>query len=276
MHMTAADDKLYGESGSIPGNELWFIFRDQTLLVKNLTDAPAIPSAADVEAFRRELQTPLAIGPLRGLPCRAATLEKGPTGLNFSFVDLRTLLDAFDEDEFCMAGRALQLVNWSKNNRFCGRCGTPAQALTTERAMHCPSCNLTVFPRISPAIIVAVIRDGRILLARHSRTKTGMRTVLAGYLEPGESFETCVEREVFEEVQVRVKNLRYFASQPWPFPDALMIAFTAEYAGGEIIPDGVEILDADWYAPGALPFTPGPRTVAGKLIAWFVEKYGNE
>jgi NAD+ diphosphatase len=257
------------------GADLWFIVRARNILTVPGNGTPVFPQSADLEGLRPSLLHVRYLGTLRGVPCRAATLEEGaklPDG--FAFVELRTLLHRIREELFLMAGRALQMVSWRENHRFCGRCGAPTVEQGHERAMRCPSCDHLYFPRISPAVIVAIVREGTLLRALNARTKNNMRSVLAGYMEPGESFESCVKREVFEEVGLRVANIRYFASQPWPFPDALMVAFTADYAGGEIAVDGIEIAEAGWYSPAALPeILPGKNSVSGKLIAWFVERY---
>src|SRR5271157_1821576 len=126
-----------------------------------------------------------------------------------------------------------------------------------ERARLCEKCGYIAYPRISPAVIVAVVREGKLLLARASRFRTNFYSVLAGFVEPGESAEECLKREVMEETGIKVKNIKYFGSQPWPFPDSLMLAYTAEYVSGEIKVDGREILEAGWYKPGEFPVMPG-------------------
>ncbi len=258
-----------------PGDEFWFVVRDQAILVSLSEPDPVFPRLRDIAILQPHLQHPRYIGALRGIPCRAAHLiETVALPEGFGFLDLRTLLRRIDEELFLMAGRAIQIVNWAANHRFCGRCGAPTVEEPDERAMRCPACAHLYYPRLSPAIIVAIVRNGRLLLALNARTKTGMRSVLAGYLEPGESFESCVKREVLEEVGLQVENIRYFGSQPWPFPDALMVAFTADHAAGEIEVDGVEIVEAGWYAPDNLPENlPGKGSVSRKLIDWFVDKY---
>jgi NAD+ diphosphatase len=156
--------------------------------------------------------------------------------------------------------------------QYCGRCGSRTQTKEKERAKVCPQCGLHNFPRRSPAIIVAVERGEEILLARSAHFPRGMFSVLAGFVEPGETIEECVVREVKEEVGITVGNIRYFGSQPWPFPNSLMLGFTAEYVGGELVLDPTEIAEAGWFRADALPSIPGRISIAGRMIQWFVEK----
>jgi NAD+ diphosphatase len=130
-----------------------------------------------------------------------------------------------------------------------------------------------VFPRISPAVIVLIERGDHVLLARASHFPEGMHSVVAGFVEPGESLEETVSREIEEETGILVEDVRYFGSQPWPFPDSLMIGFTARYASGEIRIDGKEIVDAGWFSVDDLPEIPGKVSIARKLIDWFIEKH---
>jgi NAD+ diphosphatase len=164
------------------------------------------------------------------------------------------------------ATRALGLINWHHATRFCSRCGKPLTDHDRELARHCAACGSLYFPRISPAIIVLVEKDGKILLARHSQRNQDMYSCLAGFLEHGESLEQCVAREVFEETHLEVHNIRYAGSQSWPFPDQHMVAFHAEWKSGEIIVDPSEILEAQWFSRAELPNTPMPGTVAWNLI----------
>ncbi len=194
-----------------------------------------------------------------------------PEGM--AFKSLRTIFDIVDANLSLLTSRAIHIVGWNKRNKYCGVCGNITQKDTLERARRCPSCGNIIYPRISPAIIIAIIKEDRILLAHNKNFKGRLYSVIAGFMEPGESIEDCAEREVFEEVGIKIKNINYFGSQPWPFPDSLMLALTAEYESGEVIPDGVEIEDAGFYSADNLPETPGKSSVAGKLIEWFVENF---
>jgi NAD+ diphosphatase len=211
------------------------------------------------------------LGVADGIPCRAieAPPELGaPHG--WAFEGLRSLFGLLSDTFFRVAARALEVLEWDRGHRFCGKCGTATTLKDGERARECPRCGHLSYPRISPAVIVAVVRAEKILLARARRFPPGFYSVLAGFVEPGETLEECVAREVREETGIEVKNLKYFRSQPWPFPHSLMIAFTAEYAGGEIAVDQSELLDAGWYSADAIPSIPDPITVARKLIDWFL------
>jgi NAD+ diphosphatase len=185
---------------------------------------------------------------------------------------LRYLYGRVNETVHQIAMRAVHLIEWDKTVCYCSRCGAEMAHGADMNTKECRGCGFVSFPRISPAVIVLVERDGKALLARGARFNQELYSVLAGFVEPGETLEETVQREIEEEVGIQVKNIRYFGSQPWPFPDSLMIAFTAEYAGGEITIDKAEITDAGWFDAGALPQIPGSISIARKLIDWFVEK----
>ncbi len=213
------------------------------------------------------------VGSVAGRHCWAVDAAEPPLGTDRSagpsgpFIGLMQLYASVDESTWAAAGRAVQLVEWSRNHRFCGRCATPTVESSSERSRRCPDCGLSAFPRLAPAVIALVERDdGRVLLARNARWPTAMYSCLAGFVEPGETVEEAVSREIREEVGVDVGDLRYFGSQPWPFPHSLMLGFTARYAGGEIVCDGEEISDARWFAADHLPQVPGLISIARKLI----------
>lgn len=188
---------------------------------------------------------------------------------------LRSLYGALAEETFALAGRAFQLVEWGRNARFCGRCGAPTQRSERDFALACSACGRLHFPRISPAVIVQVTREpDEILLGRSLRAPPGCYSVLAGFVEPGESLEQTVAREIREEVGLEVADVRYFGSQPWPFPDSLMVAFTARYASGELTADPAELSDAGWFTAAGLPPVPPGLSIARALIDDFVVRSG--
>lgn len=189
----------------------------------------------------------------------------------YRLVHLRTIGSSLSRDTLGILGRAIQLVRFDLTTSFCGRCGGENRMKEDEFAKICPSCCLITFPRLSPAIIVRITDGDRILLARSPQFPRNMYSILAGFIEPGESLEAGIHREVFEEVGVRVSDLSYFGSQPWPFPDSLMIGFTARYLSGIIRCDGVEIEDAQWFTRDQMPELPGPLSISRALIDDFLD-----
>ena len=211
------------------------------------------------------------LGMLDGAPCYAEDIpDSVPIPLD-AFMDLFSLYGRLHEIEWAVAGRAVQIVEWSRTHKFCGRCATPTEPSTTDRSMRCPACSLMAYPRLAPAIITLVWRDrpdGRqeVLLGRGVTFQMPMYSCLAGFVEPGESMEDAVRREIFEEVGVVVTDVSYQSSQPWPFPHSLMLGFTARWESGEIACDPAEIVDAQWYTAESLPMIPPGISIARKLI----------
>ena len=209
------------------------------------------------------------VGRHRGVPHVAVTLDgPEPDALpqGWRAGGLRSWFGVLDDATMAIAMRALQVLEWDRTHRFCGACGTPTEQVGYERAKRCPACGLTAYPRISPAMMVLVTRGRQLLLGRGVNFGANMYSALAGFLEAGESIEEAVRREVREEVGIEVDRLRYFGSQSWPFPNSLMIAFRAEYAGGELRPDPAELADAQWFDPENLPKLPGRFSIARELI----------
>ena len=251
-----------------------FLFRQDKLLVIKTPDTATVPRESDLAGLDLRIEEKTYIGMLDSACCYCGACEVGADpvvqGDTFVFSALRPLLGTFGEELFTIAGLASQIVRWQRTHRYCGRCGNRTAASENERSYVCKNCDLVSYPRISPAIIVAVVRDDKILLARAERFPPGLYSVLAGFVEPGESLEECLAREVHEEVGIAVTGVTYFGSQPWPFPNSLMIAFTARYAGGEIVPDPSEIVDAGWFERERLPEIPYHGTISRRLIDWFV------
>jgi NAD+ diphosphatase len=248
----------------------WFILRGSDLLISKDGSAIDLPLAPDPACFGFSANRAHVIGTIGETICRALGVPaETPAPSGWAFEGVRSLFGMISDRFFAAAARALEISEWDLTHRFCGSCGSPTALKHGERALECTSCGQLNYPRISPAVIVAVTRGQHILLARARRFPPGMYSVLAGFVEPGETLEECVVREVCEETGIGVKNLRYFASQPWPFPHSLMVAFTAEYDSGEIHVDPSELVDAKWYTADCLPGLPDPITVARKLINWF-------
>ena len=253
----------------------WFVCDRANLLTtaESTTEVSIcdLPQAVLLADWGMAAQRTQFLGYLNQQPCVAAELVEGskpPEG--WTFQNLRSLYTVLNEDLFAIAARAVQLIAWDRNHQYCGHCATPMEQAPTERAKRCPKCSLRQYPRLSPAVIMLVYRGEEVLLARAPRFREGMYSVLAGFVEPGESLEETVAREVREEVSVEIENIRYFGSQPWPFPDSLMIGFVAQYKSGAIAPEPTEIEAADWFHKSALPPVPGKLSIARKLIDWFV------
>ncbi|MDO9023806.1 NAD(+) diphosphatase [Zwartia sp.] len=212
------------------------------------------------------IEQPLKIGHWNGVSCYAIETEQIPEHIMGELRNVRSLYASAGPDLFALAGRGTQLIDWEKNHRFCGHCGTPTIMKKTELALECPACRLTAYPRISPAVMVLIERGDELMLARSPHFRPGVFSALAGFVEPGETLEQCAVREVREEVGLEITNLRYYTSQSWPFPNSLMIAFFADYAGGDITPDPTEIEAAGWFERSALPPLPDHVSIARQLI----------
>lgn len=216
--------------------------------------------------------------PALGEPCHAYDLPEGfvaPGGSEL--LGLRALHGIVPEPLFRAAGAALQKVDWLRSHGYCSRCGHPTERHPSEEAMVCPSCKHLHFPRLSPAVIVLIVRGREMLLARSPGFPHGMYSTVAGFVEPGESLEETVHREILEEVGVEVGDLRYFGSQPWPFPHSLMVGFIARWASGEIRVDGNEIEDARWFSPERLPSKlPTSFSIARRMVDDFLVHAGPE
>jgi NAD+ diphosphatase len=218
----------------------------------------------------------LVLGTLDGAACWAVDLDGdgAPDVVVDGLLPLMGLHGHVDDLRWTLAGRAVQIVEWDRTHRFCGRCGTRTEAMADERARRCPTCGLLAFPRLAPAVITLVERDGEALLARNATFPVPMYSCIAGFVEPGETMEEAVHREVREEVGVSITDVRYIASQPWPFPHSLMIGFEATWAGGDIVVDEREIVDAQWFRADALPMIPPGMSIARQLIDRWLARGG--
>ncbi len=271
----------------------WFVFKGDRLLVE--LGPPAARPSDDLRVPARaawarlpllknnnqlwfEPSQTLYLGRLAGIDCWAAEAPADsspaaaapPAGL--AWEGLRALFSVLEDAHFALAGRAIQLLDWDRSHRYCGRCGAPTEAKLEERARICPGCRFAAYPRIAPAVMALVRREGEILLGRSPHFPPGMYSALAGFVEPGETLEQCLAREVEEEVGVQVSRIRYFASQPWPFPNSLMIAFVCDWVAGEIRPQPGEIEAANWFKVLQLPRLPSNISIARRLIDAVVEE----
>jgi NAD+ diphosphatase len=269
MPFTAPESYVGGviAAGEPDAESLCFVFQQTLLLVADEPTGLQLPAHGELASLGGAPVRRLYLGTLGARACYAfeyAADTRAPPSLLWQ--GLRALYGRLDDSLFALAGRALQFIDWDRTHQFCGRCGTPMRQRDSERARECPACGLIAYPRIAPAVMCLIRRDREILLARSPHFAPGMYSALAGFVEPGESLEQCLAREVLEETSIRIANPRYFASQPWPFPHSLMIAFVADYAGGEITPAPDEIEDAQWFSLDALPKLPNRISIARRLI----------
>jgi NAD+ diphosphatase len=239
-----------------------FVFVEGKLLLPQAEASGFTPHSS--QAFDAFAQSRHYLDRLDEIDCWALTATQVPTG--WQPVALRAAMMQFPEPLMGLAARAAQVLEWDRAHRYCGVCGTPTALHERDRARRCPRCGHVVYPRLSPAMMVLVWRGQELLLARSPSYAPGIYSALAGFVEAGESIEECVLREVAEEVGVTVRNLRYYGSQSWPFPHSLMVAFTAEWDGGDIVAQADEIEAADWFSIDALPGIPPRFSIAGHLI----------
>ena len=254
----------------------WFICSAGDVFITENGNVPSGPMASlnfpDLSQY-----TVVYLGELRERPCYLIVADlNDPAFVGGEFVPLRSLLSVHDEEQFAMAGRARQVMDFINQHRFCGRCGARMQAVDWELAMHCQQCNHRCYPRVSPCIIVAIRKEDTLLLARGKRHKQGIYSVLAGFVEPGESLEQALAREVHEEAGIEVCDIEYQLSQPWPFPHSLMMGFTAQWQSGDLHIDPVELETGDWFAIDNLPDTPPEGTIAHRLIEIAIGKAKQE
>ena len=240
-------------------------FVDGKLLLPEAEEVALSPlGPSDHHGWHQDAEVKHYLGRLDGLDCWALRLPAAPAG--WRPVPLRAAMMGFSAALAGLASRAAQVLDWDRTHRFCGACGTATEHQSGERARRCPACGHTAYPRISPAMMALVWRPGEVLLARAPHFTSGMYSALAGFVEAGESIEDCIRREVAEEVGVQIDQLRYYGSQSWPFPNSLMIAFTALWTGGDIVPQPGEIQDAQWFPIDALPNIPPRFSISGYLI----------
>lgn len=256
---------------SVPDEPLLFAFKGREIIL----DAEGhLPSVAQIDAARLEAERTQYLGRLGSTHCYSAELPDEvelPTG--FVSRDLRVAYGTLPAAHHAVASRAVQVVDWDRSHQFCGRCGGRTEANKRDRSLQCPKCNIPYYPRLSPAMIVRVERGDEILLARASNFPAGIYSILAGFVEPGESVEEAVVREVWEETRIVVRDVQYYSSQPWPYPNSLMLGFTAQYEGGEIdVSHDEEIEAAGWYTAHDLPNVfPGRMSISQWLLQDWIE-----
>lgn len=253
-----------------PGPAYWFPFQGDRLVVQE-QGSGIVPIQSDAAGMAAvEPQAVLYLGTLNGIPCQACELHPDlalPAG--WRALSLRALFGQIDDAAYGVAGYASQLLFWQRQSRFCPTCGSKTEMLPASWAQQCLNCGYIGYPPVIPAILVLVHDGGERALLTHKPGWNKLYSIIAGFVEPGESLEDCVHREVYEEVGVSVTDITYMGSQPWPFPQQLMIGYTARYTGGEVRPDLQELDDAQWFHIDALPELPAQLSLSWQIIhAW--------
>ena len=250
----------------------YFIFcKDELLLTAN----QQVPCSTEPPVHLEPWQTLHHLPSLEGHACYTARIDSPVVAPKWQMCGLRSSFDILPLAHYNMAGKAHEILYWDQNTRFCGMCGAPMK-LHTDISKRCTNCGKEVWPALATAIIVAITRNNghEILLVQSKSFKKNYLGLVAGFVETGETLEECVRREVMEETQLSIKNLHYFASQPWPYPCGLMVGFTAEYAGGSLKIQTSELNKGGWYTRDNLPAIPGKVSLARQLIDYWLEQMG--
>lgn len=254
------DSRLIGSDDYIIG------VRDQRLYAID-TQQWRLSHAIEITGSTQAYPVYIYIGEFQKKRCYVVELDE--TIDDQYLVSLRSQMPQLSDVEYQLASRSMQLITWYKQHQFCGQCGRKTSSHRGELALTCDPCSLVFYPRISPCIMVLISRGDQCLLAHHTRQSGDLYSTLAGFVEAGETLEHAVHREVLEEVGIKIKNLRYFSSQSWPYPHQLMVGYFAEYESGEIQTDDIEIEDAQWFSEENLPTIPPEVTLSGQLIREF-------
>tara|TARA_R110002126_G_scaffold17798_2_gene68837 strand:- start:4006 stop:4860 length:855 start_codon:yes stop_codon:yes gene_type:complete len=256
----------------------WFVFHDEEILIEKNSDTYTPPLWHEIppSLLGDSTTQKFYLGTHDNHVCYAINLHQKPKQLhpNIFFEHIRQAYARLNNDDlFNMISRAKQLIHWDQNTQFCGRCGKTNQLNHTEHSKTCTECTFMIFPQIAPAMLVLIWREDELLLARTPQFKPGVYSILAGFVEPGETLEQTVIREVREEAGISIKNIQYVGSQPWPFPSNLMLGFTAEYDHGDLNIDDDELEDAQWFKLDQLPQLPKPMSLSRIMIDQHLAKH---
>ena len=214
---------------------------------------------------------------LNGKTCLATEVDNDETPEGWQWMGLRETFYVLPQAHYAMAAKARELLHWDAEHRFCGTCGAH-MAWHTDISKRCTACGKEIWPSPAAAIIVAITRHGgkEILLVQSHKFKRDYMGLVAGFVETGETLEACVHREVMEETGLHITNLRYFASQPWPYPFGLIIGFTAEYESGTLTLQRSELNKGGWFSAEHMPAIPGRVSLARRLIDHWLEQNQRE
>ena len=272
--MPPAFIRAYPPAQPAPGSARWLPFRNGELLLRSV-DGTLAPYEGDADGLASFAPNePMFLGTLVDLPCLTCEVAwEGPPPDGWQTVSLRNLFGQVDEISYNLAGYATQLLYWRRSSNFGAICGSTTDWFGGDWGKRCVSCGHTTYPHVSPAIL-ALVHDGDNVLLTHKEGWGPRYSIIAGFVEPGESLEECVVREVHEEVGLEVADVSYVGSQPWPFPHQLMVGFTGRYAGGDIAIDDKELDDARWFHVDALPELPGPLSLSRQIIDGWIRSRG--
>ena len=251
----------------------WFVYYKDQLLIERKEGTYHIPYGTEPPIKVPIGSTIHSIGVLQGISCKTYALHTPISGDEApirQMVGLRASYDMIPFEEYYQAGKAFQILNWDQNTRYCPACGVPTKQIS-DIGKKCPECRQEFYPHISPAIIVRIRKEDSILMVRAKNFRGSYYGLVAGFLEAGETLEECVHREVMEETGIRIKNLKYFGSQPWPYPSGVMIGFTADYESGEIKLQDEELSAGAFFRKDNLPEIPKKLSLARKLIDDWLE-----
>ncbi len=267
--MVATFQRAYPDTLPMPGPAYWFPFSGTRLLVHEDAQGTGLIQATDEELASLLPQNTLYIGKIDDTGCKTCEIdEQVPLPANWRAYDLRALFGLLDETAYSVVGYASQLLYWQRTSRYCPACGALNGSLGESWSRTCPQCGHTGYPPVVPAVL-ALVHNGEHILLSHKPGWGKRYSIFAGFVEPGESLEGCVSREVGEEAGITVTDIRYFGSQPWPFPSQLMVGFQARYVSGEPRPDMQELDDVRWFHVDELPNLPPPLSLSYQLVkAW--------
>lgn len=268
--------RAYPPTEAAPGAAFWLPFKGSDLIVKSEADERiglGLGSLEELNTIFQPSDVPLYLGTLNGRPCLACSVSPDfgvPEG--WKALGIRSLFGQLEETEYGLSGYASQLLGWQRSSRFCGACGNPTELVGGDWGKRCTNCKHTTYPHVTPAVL-ALVHDGDQILLTHKPGWGKMYSLIAGFVEPGESLEECLHREVLEEAGLTLTDAVYRGSQPWPFPHQIMIGFWAKYLEGQIKLDDAELDDARWFHVDDLPPMPPKLSLSRQLIdSWVAER----